>query len=623
MKKLLILCGTALALLLGLGVAPARAATWFVTSLADNGPGTLRQAMINAGQNAGADTITFQVSGTIALASALNTSGDLTIDGAGQSITLSGNDAVSVLEVFSGTLELRDLTIANGLGTANSSGGGVSAFSGATLRVIRCAFLNNSSAQGGGAIAAYDSAIDIADSRFVGNRVYLAGGRGGAISSNGNRTTITRSSFENNTASTGGALYLFPQWATPIIRDSTFQGNQATSAHGGAIASEWGGSIANSTFAGNTAADAGGAIAAEFNSGATLVVTNSTLSGNQSNALNLAGRDGAVFMGARHVVVLRNSIVASSTRCNCSPGVQDGGGNLSDDASCAFTATTSLNNTLPQLGPLQNNGGPTKTMAPITGSPAIDLGVNALAQDANGNALINDQRGTGFPRISPAGGTVDRGAFEVLPPPPTLLLTTCPAATAKVGLGYSSTLAATGGTPPNRFSITGSLPGGLLLDSNTGALGGTPTVAGTFNFTAVVTDSGTPTPQTNSKPCSIVVAPAVVVGGQLSVTPTELAFGTVTRRTARLNTVTLKNNGSTPVTIGKVSVTPSAGTSKWVFNALSLCPSSLAAGKRCTVGVAMYADDLGAKSATLNVPNGATGSPQSVALSANVVAGRP
>ena len=83
---------------------------------------------------------------------------------------------------------------------------------------------------------------------------------------------------------------------------------------------------------------------------------------------------------------------------------------MSDDATCAFATATSLANTPAQLGPLQNNGGPTRTMAPLTGSPAIDLGVNQLAIDAG---LTTDQRGTGFPRISPTGGTVDRGAFEV------------------------------------------------------------------------------------------------------------------------------------------------------------------------------------------------------------------
>jgi hypothetical protein len=140
-------------------------------------------------------------------------------------------------------------------------------------------------------------------------------------------------------------------------------------------------------------------------------VTNSTFSGNSSNSGNVAAGNGAIFAFGLSHLALRNTIVEKSTNGNCSASsFFDEGGNLSDDLSCVFTAATSLANTAAQLGPLQNNGGPTRTMAPLTGSPAIDQGVNQLAIDAG---LTTDQRGTGFPRISPTGGTVDRGAFEV------------------------------------------------------------------------------------------------------------------------------------------------------------------------------------------------------------------
>jgi len=62
----------------------------------------------------------------------------------------------------------------------------------------------------------------------------------------------------------------------------------------------------------------------------------------------------------------------------------------------------------PKLAPLGNYGGPTMTMPPMLGSPAIDAGSNALAFDADGDPLTTDQRG--LPRIS--GGTVDIGAVE-------------------------------------------------------------------------------------------------------------------------------------------------------------------------------------------------------------------
>jgi hypothetical protein len=56
------------------------------------------------------------------------------------------------------------------------------------------------------------------------------------------------------------------------------------------------------------------------------------------------------------------------------------------------------------LGPLQNNGGPTMTMALLAGSPAIGHGNNRLAP-------ATDERG--FKRLDEAGEMTDIGAFEL------------------------------------------------------------------------------------------------------------------------------------------------------------------------------------------------------------------
>src|SRR4051794_31159673 len=112
-------CLRTLALLLALAFLPllaptnARAASFTVTTLADSGTGSLRQAIEDANTTTGADTITFSVSGTIVLASTLPAiNDDLTIDGTGQSVTVSGNNAVQVIAVNGGkTLNLNALTI--------------------------------------------------------------------------------------------------------------------------------------------------------------------------------------------------------------------------------------------------------------------------------------------------------------------------------------------------------------------------------------------------------------------------------------------------------------------------------------------------------------------------------
>jgi len=72
---------------------------------------------------------------------------------------------------------------------------------------------------------------------------------------------------------------------------------------------------------------------------------------------------------------------------------------------------------------------------------------------------------------------------------PSVTTTSLPSGT--VGVAYSTTLEATGGTPPYAWSLEsgGALPPGLSLNSTTGAITGTPTTAGTSFFTARVTDN--------------------------------------------------------------------------------------------------------------------------------------
>src|SRR5207249_4718900 len=68
--------------------------------------------------------------------------------------------------------------------------------------------------------------------------------------------------------------------------------------------------------------------------------------------------------------------------------------------------------------------------------------------------------------------------------PPLSITTTSPLAGGTAGTAYSQTLAATGGAPPYGWSvISGSLPAGLTLNTTSGAISGTPTTAGTSNFT--------------------------------------------------------------------------------------------------------------------------------------------
>src|SRR5262245_12141548 len=97
--------------------------TFTVGNLADSGPGSLRQTILDANDNTGADLIRFAppVGGTLTLTSGeLTITDDLILDGPGiHRLTISGNDASRVFNVSGSAtdVEIRDLTIANGRAT--------------------------------------------------------------------------------------------------------------------------------------------------------------------------------------------------------------------------------------------------------------------------------------------------------------------------------------------------------------------------------------------------------------------------------------------------------------------------------------------------------------------------
>ena len=145
------------------------------------------------------------------------------------------------------------------------------------------------------------------------------------------------------------------------------------------------------------------------------------------------------------------------------------------------------------------------------------------------------------------------------PPPPAV---TCPAGTAQAGVAYNSLLAATGGTPPYTFSITGSLPPGLSLVAATGLLIGTPTSAGTFPFSANALDSASGT-ATNS--CSIAVAAAaadvsIVKSGPATVaTSTNIIYDIAVANAGPSLAAGVTVSDTLPAGATFVSATPSQG----------------------------------------------------------------
>ena len=213
-----------------LGVTPAHAATIVVTNANDSGAGSLRQAIAGA---AAGDTITFSGDFTIRLASPLTIDRDVTIDGAGHTVTITGDtdgDGVGDQKLFTvgdfadtvnPTATLKNLSL-----TSGGAGGYAPIENYSTLTLDHIQVLNNLGGFGSGFNLGTLNVVDgYFSTTLTGyyNGIFNVGiltvtrttfsGNPGAIDNNsyGNsfspQATITDSAFVNNTGSPSASLY--------------------------------------------------------------------------------------------------------------------------------------------------------------------------------------------------------------------------------------------------------------------------------------------------------------------------------------------------------------------------------------------------------------------------------
>jgi uncharacterized repeat protein (TIGR01451 family) len=440
-----------------------------VTTLQDNiateagvGGTSLRGAIDYASSKSTPQTITFApgLMGTITLTMGeLQIANSMTIDGPGANkVSISGNNVNRVFEIDSGSVTIGGLSIVNGNA---DTGGGIS--NSGSLILDSVVVSNNIAASvrdGGGGI--FNSGNLSLDSVIVSNNFALAGGG------------IENGSLENHHPLPGTLLR---------VTDSTISNNSASSAGGGIYDYDAPITVVNSTITGNSAFYGGGGIFSlgSHSFGGTALATedliNVTIAANTSQIGKGLSITGNAFLDLTNNII-GDGINDAIDSSQAGSGRAYHGGNLIVGSNIPGVMAAD-----PKLGPLQNNGGPTPTMALLPGSPAIDAGVNSLAVDASGNPLTTDQNGR--PRIS--GANVDLGAYEMQRPS----LSPAPA-NGQLGTPYSQTITATqsgyqASWGPLTFSYTGTLPPGLSL-SSAGVLSGTPTVAGTFTFTVTVSD---------------------------------------------------------------------------------------------------------------------------------------
>jgi hypothetical protein len=464
MRRRLLAAGglTAGATLAMSGVAHAAPETLTVGSNADttgasdcttasNTDCTLRQAILDANANTGADTIVFAsaLSGqTITLTAApqfiteaVSIQGpgaaQLTVDGAdsyrdfGVEPTTSGDPvSISGLTITDGHSigadggaiysNGADLTISNSLVSGSSTqitstkytGGGIFSV-GNSLMIDHSTVIGNHAYAGGGVGARYGT-VTVSDSTITGNHAdgdpTSSGSRGygGGVWGSGADFYIEGSTIDHNVASfDGGGIYMAAFNSSGLtIRNSTVSSNHAQNDDGGGIWTNNANtlSVTGSTVVGNTAATTVGGIEAGLDSAP--VLQNSIVSGNTATSHNTDD----VYASFPHLFDAAFSLI----------GVPHGYVNETVPGSNLAAGTN------PKLGPLQDNGGPTETMAPLKCSPVIDKG--------RAFGLTEDQRGltrpvdlADYPNSGAAGADgSDIGSVELQsspgtncsPPPP-------------------------------------------------------------------------------------------------------------------------------------------------------------------------------------------------------------
>lgn len=354
-----------------------------VQNTAENGAGSLRQALSTVCVGG---TINFSgalAGQTITLSSPLTLGKNVTIDAsAAPGLALSGNNAVRVIEVSANTnATIKNLNVKNGYGW--QLGGGILNNGSLTLDHVNVTDNNMATNagdywQGGGGIYNGDhSTLNLIDSTVANNHAAWSGG--GVYGFFNSTVTILRSTISGNISNdVGGGIRSLGNFT---ITDSTISGNTSTGWHGGAIFHTDGAmTITNSTIANNLGPSYAPSqiFIGSFNSAVpTLKLTNTLITGNQSYACDH-------WTGA--------NVLTS------------GGHNLVQDNTCNASGTpdaTDIITTNALTGALADNGGPTWTHALLSGSPAINAGDDAACP-------ATDQRGIARPQ----GAHCDIGSYE-------------------------------------------------------------------------------------------------------------------------------------------------------------------------------------------------------------------
>ena len=426
--------GIAVVALLATGIAPlvwvqsAAAAVFPVTTTADGGPGSLRQAISDADASPTGGVVTMP-SGTYTLSDCATgaivvTSHAVEIDGAGSVLTQTCSGKGSLAASAGGSLEIRHLTFDGTTLSPEPVMGGLSVDGDADITSFRSSgrhrgsdISDNSGAGSGGFTIGRN--LTLTDSTVTGNDVTNGFGGGNTDGS----ATIIRSHIDGNSADGQvGGIY---GRENLVVEDSTIDDNDGGFVIGGADAGVHM-RIERSSVVDNRADDNAGL---NVNNGDAEII-NSTVARNisRTDASYVGGgiaasevrlsfatvvdndARGAANIGARTLIAFASVVGGApdgKPNCHFMETVTSLGWNVEvGDDTCGFGAGTGdlVDAGDPHLGPLGPNGSTTLSRVPETGSYLLDA-----VPDSDPTCSGLDQRGV----TRPQGSGCDIGAVEV------------------------------------------------------------------------------------------------------------------------------------------------------------------------------------------------------------------
>lgn len=260
-------------------------------------------------------------------------------------------------------------------------------------------------------------------------------------------------------------------------------------------------------------------------------------------------------------------------------------------------AAPTLTSTSPSSGPVAGGTSVSIAGTSLTGATAVSFGgLAASSFTVNGDtsitatAPVHVAGAVDVVVVAPGGTATLTNGYTYVVPSIALSPSDGALAAGTLGLAYSQTVTASGGTAPYNYAVTsGALPAGLTLNAATGVISGTPTASGNFSFTVAATDANALTNSASYSIATAVQAPgagpvSATVAGNSSANPITLSLSGGTASSVAV--ASAASHGTATASGTSITYTPSAGYSgadSFTYTATNATGTSAAATVTITV----------------------------------------